>query len=96
MAKKSKLLAALDAHKGRDYMLEKQRKLQKQAARKRKSHLQVPNPDGEDGPIGGAAANGANTEFETNGQGWESDKSQDTVAGAVCWRISLGNFTPCG
>ncbi|KAI5298816.1 hypothetical protein KEM55_002893, partial [Ascosphaera atra] len=35
MARKSKLLAALDAHKGRDYYQEKQHKLQK-AAEKRK------------------------------------------------------------
>ncbi|MCJ1462759.1 rRNA-processing protein and EBNA1-binding protein ebp2 [Pseudocyphellaria aurata] len=39
MAKKSRLLAALDAHKGKDYKLEKQKKFQKQAAnRKRNSN----------------------------------------------------------
>ena len=39
MAKKSKLLSALDAHKGRSFKLEKQKKLQR-AAEKRK-HLKT-------------------------------------------------------
>lgn len=34
---KSRLLQALDAHKGRDYKIEKQKKQQKQAARTKKS-----------------------------------------------------------
>ncbi|KAL8760212.1 MAG: hypothetical protein Q9199_000235 [Rusavskia elegans] len=37
MAKKSKLLSALDAHKNVDYGLQKQKKLQKQAAKRRRS-----------------------------------------------------------
>lgn len=36
MAKKSKLLAALDAHKGRNFYLEKQKKLQKAAEKRKK------------------------------------------------------------
>lgn len=37
MAKKSKLLSALDAHKNVDYSLQKQKKLQKQAAKRKRS-----------------------------------------------------------
>ncbi|KAL8842150.1 MAG: hypothetical protein Q9176_002843 [Flavoplaca citrina] len=37
MAKKSKLLSALDAHKNVDYGLQKQKKLQKQAAKRKRS-----------------------------------------------------------
>ena len=37
MAKKSKLLLALDAHKGRNYELERQKKLQKAAAKEKKA-----------------------------------------------------------
>lgn len=37
MAKKSKLLSALDAHKGRDYEKERQKKLAKAAEKKKKT-----------------------------------------------------------
>lgn len=37
MAKKSKLFAALDAHKGRDYEKERQKKLAKAAEKKKKA-----------------------------------------------------------
>ncbi|KAL8655167.1 MAG: hypothetical protein Q9226_003160, partial [Calogaya cf. arnoldii] len=37
MAKKSKLLSALDAHKNVDHDLQKQKKLQKQAAKRKRS-----------------------------------------------------------
>ena len=40
MAKKSKLFAALDEHRGIDHKLEKQKKLQKQAAKRRRSKEQ--------------------------------------------------------
>jgi len=36
MARKSKLLSALDAHKGRNFELERQKKLQKAAEKKKK------------------------------------------------------------
>ena len=53
MAKRSKLLAALDAHRGRDYKLEKQKRQQKQAEKRRMSqpkeqhsdHSNEPNPE---------------------------------------------------
>lgn len=37
MAKKSKLLSALDAHKGRDFEKERQKKLQKAAEKRKRS-----------------------------------------------------------
>lgn len=37
MAKKSKLLSALDAHKNRDYGLERQKKMQKAAEKKKRA-----------------------------------------------------------
>ncbi|KAL8695781.1 MAG: hypothetical protein Q9224_003167, partial [Gallowayella concinna] len=37
MAKKSRLLSALDAHKNLDHSLERQKKLQKQAAKRKRS-----------------------------------------------------------
>lgn len=40
MAKKSKLLAALDAHKGRNYKLEKQRQQERQAEKRSQRKLQ--------------------------------------------------------
>ncbi len=83
MAKKSKLLAALDAHKGRDHKLEKQKKLQKQAARKKRSNSQFHSSDVEDEPIVGASFNGLKPEPEDESDGWESDESEDAVTGDV-------------
>lgn len=51
MAKKSKLLTALDEHKGVDHKLEKQKKLQKQAA-KRKRLREQKNLNGENDQFG--------------------------------------------
>ena len=81
MAKKGKLLVALDAHKGRDYKLEKQKKLQKQAARKKKSDPRILDPD--DGPIGGAPINGTVLAAEADSEAWESDESEDITVEAV-------------
>lgn len=41
MAKRSKLLYALDAHKGRNYDLERQKKLQKAAEKAKKANKNV-------------------------------------------------------
>ena len=84
MAKKSKLLAALDAHKGRDYKLEKQKKLQKQAAKKKVSNSQLQSLDGDNGQVGGAPINGSRLGLEEDSEGWESDKSEHAMAQAVC------------
>ena len=76
MAKKSKLLAALDAHKGRDYQAEKQKKLQKQAA-KRKSEKPEGQEDALERPdILVRGANGIQ-ELSEESEGWESDESEE-------------------
>jgi hypothetical protein len=48
MAKKSKLLSALDAHKNRDYGLERQKKLQKAAEKKKKARRVEDGDDDEE------------------------------------------------
>ena len=40
---KSKLIAALDAHKGRDHKLERQKKLQKEATKRKRSKISTSN-----------------------------------------------------
>jgi hypothetical protein len=57
MPRKGKLLAALDAHKGRDYELERQRRLQKAAGRrKRERQAQQQVADTEMLDLAGSAA----------------------------------------
>ncbi|KAG5300835.1 rRNA processing protein [Histoplasma ohiense] len=51
MAKKSKLLLALDAHKGRDYQLERQKKLQKAAEKKKRAAAGDSNDTREDSEV---------------------------------------------
>lgn len=84
MVRKSKLLAALDAHKGKDYQHEKQKKFQKQAA-KRKRKLNPPNPNvvTEVGDLGGTEVNGSIRQPEVESEGWESDESEDAMPIAV-------------
>ncbi len=53
MAKKSKLLAALDAHKGRDYEAEKRAKKVKAAEKRKRERTQPTNEDSEAGIDGG-------------------------------------------
>lgn len=94
MARNKKLLAALQAHKGQDYKLEKQKKLHKQATRKKKSSSHVQISKFTDGPIGEAPVNDTKLEAERDSEGWESDESKNVVAVAVCWRISVGSLLP--
>lgn len=86
MAKKSKLLAALDAHKGRDYKLEKQKKQQKQAAKKNRT--KVPGLNLEEKENVEAHANGTTSMPEAESDGWESDESEAAEATAV-FRTSM-------
>jgi rRNA-processing protein EBP2 len=83
MAKKSKLLAALDAQKGRDYKLEKQKKLQKQAAKRKEARTRTHQTESESED---EVENGAKLDIPVNGaehlpqddsEGWESDESED-------------------
>lgn len=82
MAKKGKLLAALDAHKGRDYKLEKQKKQQKQAAKKKRT--KAPKSIVEEKEFVEAQANGTVSMREAEGDSWESDESETAEATAVC------------
>ena len=95
MVKKSKLLAALDAYKGRNYKLEKQKNLRKQAAKKKGLSIQVRNSDAKSGPTGGESVDGLKLAPEENSGGWESDESEDAVAGAVGRRSTLGLTFSC-
>ena len=78
MAKKSKLLAALDAHQGRDYEKERQKKLQKLASKRRQIQAaKAPIEEIADGeepsrPI----VNGSESRLEVESEGWESDESE--------------------
>lgn len=89
MVKKSKLFAALDVHKGRDYKLEKQKKLQKQAAKKKKVRPQSQATEAEveneeETPVNGTnGTNGTSREPEDDSEGWESDESEDALSQTV-------------
>ena len=82
MAKKGKLLAALDAHKGRDYRLEKQKKQQKQAAKKKRT--KAPGSKFEEREKVESLANGTVSMPEAESDGWESDESEAAEATVVC------------
>lgn len=82
MAKKGSLLAALDAHKGRDYKLEKQKKQQKQAAKKKRTN--APGSNFEEKEIVEVQANGTASIPEAESDGWESEASEAAEVTAVC------------
>ena len=92
MAKKSKLLAALDAQQGRDSKLEKQKKLQKQAAKRKKARprkqrtaAEIENEEGDEATGGDdIPVNGAEHQLEDDSELWESDSSKDAVTLNVC------------
>lgn len=81
MVKKSKLLAALDAHKGKDYKLEKQKMLQRKAEKRKKTKHPEQSEDAE--------KEGKNPEAKVSvvqpdagSEGWESDKSENAAVRA--------------
>ncbi|KAL6721570.1 rRNA-processing protein EBP2 [Lecanora helva] len=78
---KSKLLTALDAQKGRNYELERQRKLQKEAAKKKKSKAQsLKYEEKENGHL---ELDDKPILPEAESEGWESDESEVAEAGPV-------------
>lgn len=81
MAKKSKLLAAFDAHKGRDYRLEKQKKQQKLAAKRKRTKAPESNPEEKESIE--AQANGLASMLDVESDGWESDQDEAAEATAV-------------
>lgn len=81
MVKKSKLLAALDAHKGKDYKLEKQKILQKKAEKRKKTKQPEQSEDTEEGEKK-TEAKGSIVQPDAGSEGWESDKSENAAVGA--------------
>lgn len=91
MGEKRKLLAALDAYKGRDVKAERQKKLRKQAE-KRKKAKQGDDISGEE-----SGNDSSNDRVDTNaleegvsmdGDGWETEESERAPT-AVCVNWSV-------
>ena len=80
MAKRSKLLMALDAHQGRDYKVEKQKKLQRQAVKRKSSRMQAPIFAKEDAK---AFVNGSTAPVDNDCEACKSDKSELSENAAV-------------
>lgn len=78
MAKKGKLLAALDAHKGRDYSLEKQKKQQKQAAKKKRTKAEGSNCEEKENLE--ARSNATLSTPEAESDDWESGEKETVEA----------------
>ncbi|MCJ1417627.1 rRNA-processing protein and EBNA1-binding protein ebp2 [Xylographa parallela] len=81
MARKSKLLAALDAHKGKDYKLEKQKTLQKDAAKRKriKAAAQISTDDAGSEPE--AVGNDVQQQLGDDSERWESDHNEEASTG---------------
>jgi len=71
---KSKLIAALDAYKGKNYKLTKQKKLQKEAAKRKKGN--APAAGSEEKETVEVEASGTLTLPDAESEGGESDKSE--------------------
>ena len=85
---------ALDSYRGRNYKVEKQKKLQKQAAKKKRAKAPV-STDAEQREDVEREVNGTipMPEAESEGwesEGWESDESEAVEPGPVC-----GNIMSC-
>ncbi len=82
MAKKSKLLTALDAHKGKDYKLERQKILQKKAERKKKLNTLQKREDAESREDAIDIESSRPAPEADNGS-WESDQNEEAAPVAV-------------
>jgi len=83
MAKKSKLKAALDAHKAKDYKLEHQKKLRKQAAKlKRKSTIEEDERDSVDRDEGGGVKLDEGAEHTNSSDALDHDGTDSDSEGA--------------
>lgn len=76
MAKKSKLLAALDAHQGRDFKQEHQKKMQKQAERRKKSKPEDDLSESESEAAVGTKVHNISAQTDAESEGWETDESE--------------------
>lgn len=91
MAKRSKLLAALDAHKGKDHEAERQKKLQKLAAKRKRTkaaEAQAEESEKEE-EILPVQPIGADLGLEEESEGWESDESELAAAPDVSVEVLL-------
>ena len=79
---KSKLLAALDTHKGRNIKLEKQRKLEKEAAKRKKSKAPLSELEEKENLV--IPTNGEKRPIESESEVWKSDESEAAEATIVC------------
>ena len=76
MARKSTLLAALDAHKGKDYKLEKQKSLQKAAAKRKRIKAAAQKSTDDTGSEPEAVGNDVQQRLGDESEGWESDHNE--------------------
>lgn len=83
MAKRSKLLAALDAHKGKNYEHKKQKTLQKKAEKKKKAKQEPLSSNHDNEHEEDLKLNDDVPAPEKDSDGWESDESEDVLT-AVC------------
>ena len=79
MVRKSRLIAALDAHKGKDYRLEKQKILQKNAAKRKRTTTAAQELRDDTLSEQGAVSNGVGLQLEKDSDAWESDKSREAL-----------------
>lgn len=82
MVKKSKLLAALDAHKGKDYKLEQQKILQKKAEKRKKTKQREQSEDTKERESKTEAKESI-VQPAAGSEGWESDESEKAAPAAV-------------
>ncbi|MCJ1403730.1 rRNA-processing protein and EBNA1-binding protein ebp2 [Xylographa trunciseda] len=80
MARKSKLLAALDAHKGRDYKLERQKTLQKNAEKRKRTKEAAQDVTDDAIPEVEADGDDVEAQLDEESEGWESDESEAAIA----------------
>ena len=83
MTKKSKLLLALNAYRGRDYELEKQKKSQQQAIKRKESNPDTHRRDVKGGSnIEGRSISDKIPQSEV--EEWESNEKESKMFNIVC------------
>ncbi|CAF9904282.1 MAG: rRNA-processing protein and EBNA1-binding protein ebp2 [Heterodermia speciosa] len=83
MARKSKLLAALYAHKGGDYKVEKQKKMQKEAEKRKRSRATRDKSNGEEDENIKTELKGDSIRIADESDGWESAESEESRAEVI-------------
>lgn len=84
MTKKCKLLSALNAYQGRDYELEKQKKSQKQAIKRKESNPDFHMRDVKGGSnIEGRSISDKISQSEIGSEEWESNEKESKMFNIV-------------